>query len=80
MSLPQALGYSAVNLALHNQRIEDLSAVIHGSVIQDFDATGFLVHFHNGDVGSKGIGKVGRGKALNAKSTASIPLGSLLGR
>ena len=67
--LPQPLDDSSLDLAVDQERIDDLAAVVHRNVSLELDPAGLWFDFHYTDMGAKWKGKVGwlklgfRGKA-----------------
>jgi len=45
-SLAHALSYSAMNLAVHQHRVDHVSTIVDRDVFVDFDFAGLGVHFH----------------------------------
>src|SRR5947209_9084355 len=58
--LAQPLGNAALDLSVHQQRIDDVAAVVDGNVLVDLYFTGFRVHFNRANVTAEGEGEVGR--------------------
>src|SRR2546426_438546 len=58
--LAQPLGNAALDLSVHQQRIDDVAAVVDGNVLVDLYFTGFRVHFTRANVTAEGEGEVGR--------------------
>src|SRR5262249_43185224 len=58
--LSHALDDSPLDLSIHEQRIDDLAAVVHCVVSFDFDLSCLQLNFHHADVGSEWKGKIPR--------------------
>src|SRR5712692_1099719 len=57
--LAQALGNAAVDLSVHQQRVDDVTAIVDGNVLVDLYFTGFSVHFNRANVTAEGESEVG---------------------
>ena len=49
-----------MNLTIHNHRVDHIAYVINGDETFERHLTRFGIHFHDGNVATEGIGKVGR--------------------
>src|SRR5690242_15977121 len=58
-SLAQALGDAALHLAIHQQGVDDVAAVVHGHVFLDLRFASFGVHLDRAHVRAEGEGEIG---------------------
>src|SRR5437899_8337999 len=51
--LAHRLHDATVHLAVHQQRIQHVAAVVHGHIFLELDVAGFAIHFHHADMRSE---------------------------
>jgi hypothetical protein len=54
------LNHPAVDLSLHDHRIDVRPAVVHRDVAQDLHLAGLGVHLDGADVAAEGVDEIGR--------------------